>query len=359
MRILDLLRLGVGKHNAKETRSSGTGYTAQIIAARSAFLTGSAGLGELTAAVQSCVTLWEGGLALADVKGTDLLTRRSLAMTARSLALRGEALFLIRDRLIPAVDWDVTTRDGVPRSYRLQIPEVGGPRSEIALAGEVLHFRIGSDAVTPWAGTAPLRRATLSAQLLAEIETALRDVFRDAPLGSQIVPMPEGSADDMEALRQGFRGKRGAALVVEGVAQATAAGMNPNIGKSPDQLSPDLSRTLAGELLRDAKGAVFSVFGVLPGLQNAATTGPLVREAQRHLAQLILQPIAGLMAEEATEKFGQAVNIDVVRPMQAFDHGGKARALATMLQALAQAKEAGIEGATLQDALTFIDWQDE
>ena len=354
MGILDLFR-----RKPVETRSSGTGYTAQIIAARASYIGGTAGLGELTAAVQSCVTLWEGGLALADVRGTDMLTRASLAMTARALALRGEAVFLIRDRLIPASDWDVTTRDGVARSYRLQISEAGGGRSEIALAGEVLHFRIGCNAVTPWAGSSPLSRSSLSAQLMSEIETALRDVFRDAPLGSQIVPMPEGSADDMEALRLGFRGKRGAALVVEGVAQATAAGMHPQLGKGPDQLSPDLSRTLAGELLREAKGAVYSAFGILPGLQNPATTGPMVREAQRHLAQLILQPVAMLMAEEASEKLGGKVTLDVVRPMQAFDAGGKARALATMVAALAQAKEAGIEGATLQDALAFIDWADE
>lgn len=342
-----------------ETRSSGTGYTAQVMQARASYIGGTAGLGELTAAVQSCVTLWEGGLALADVKGTDLLSRRALALTARSLALRGEAVFLIRDRLIPASDWDLTTQNGDPRSYRLQVSEAGGGRSEIALAGEVLHFRIGSDAYTPWAGSAPLRRSQLSAQLLAEVETAIRDVFRDAPIGSQIISVPEGSADDMEAMRQGFRGKRGFGFVIEGVAQATAAGMNPNIGKSPDQLSPDLSRTLAAELLKEAKGAVFSAFGVLPGLQNPATTGPMVREAQRHLAQLILQPVAMLMAEEATAKLGGKVLIDVVRPMQAYDAGGKARALATMVTALADAKEAGIEGATLHDALTFIDWQDE
>lgn len=354
MGILDLFR-----RKPVETRSSGTGYTAQIIAARASYIGGTAGLGELTAAVQSCVTLWEGGLALADVRGTDMLTRASLAMTARALALRGEAVFLIRDRLIPASDWDVTTRDGVARSYRLQISEAGGGRSEIALAGEVLHFRIGCDAVTPWAGSSPLSRSSLSAQLMAEIETALRDVFRDAPLGSQIIPVPEGSSDDMAGLRAGFRGRRGAALVIEGVAQAVGAGMHPQLGKAPDQLSPDLSRTLAGELLREAKGAVYSAFGILPGLQNPATTGPMVREAQRHLAQLILQPVAMLMAEEASEKLGGKVTLDVVRPMQAFDAGGKARALATMVAALAQAKEAGIEGATLQDALAFIDWADE
>lgn len=353
MGIMDLFR-----RKPVETRSSG-GYTGLIMAARQAHVAGASGLGELTAAVQSCVTLWESGLALADVKGTDLLTRRAMALTARSLALRGEAVFLIADRLIPASDWDVTTRNGDPRAYRLQVSEAGGGRSETVLAGEVLHFRIGSDAVMPWVGTAPLRRSQLSAELLAEVETALRDTFRNAPIGSQIVPMPEGSADDMEALRRSFVGKRGSAFVVEGVAQAVGAGMHPQLGKSPDQLSPDLSRTLADKMLTEAKGAIYSTFGVLPGLQNPLTTGPLVREAQRHLAQLILQPVALLMAEEATAKIGQAVKIDVVRPMQAFDAGGKARALATMVAALAQAKEAGIEGATLQDALSFIDWAEE
>lgn len=344
---------------AAETRSSGAGYTAQVMQARASYIGGSAGLGELTAAVQSCVTLWEGGLALADVKGTDLLTRRALALTARALALRGEAVFLIRDKLIPASDWDLTTINGEPRSYRLQVAEAGGGRSEIALAGEVLHFRIGSDAYTPWAGSAPLRRSQLSAQLLAELETAVLEVFRDAPLGSQIVPVPEGSADDMAGLRSGFRGKRGAALVIEGVAQAVGAGMHPQLGKGPDQLSPDLSRTLVDKLLSESKDAIYSAFGVLPGLQNPATTGPMVREAQRHLAQLILQPVAMLMAEEASDKLGTRVLIDAVRPMQAYDAGGKARALVSMIEGLARAKEAGIEGATLQDALSFIDWQDE
>jgi len=170
--------------------------------------------------------------------------------------------------------------------------------------------------------------------------------------------LPEGSGEDMEAMRRSFRGRRGAALVVEGVAQATAAGMNPNIGQSPDQLSPDLDRTLADKMLSDARNAIWSVFGILPGLMSAASTGPMVREAQRHLAQLTLQPMADLIAEEASEKLGTHVTLDVVRPMQAFDHGGKARAFGAMLQAYATAKEAGLDGATLEDALQFVDWQD-
>lgn len=357
MGLMDIFRRSTPP--AVETRAVQPGYTAALMAAREAWLSTASGLAELTAAVQGSVSLWEAGLSLADVRGTELLNRRCMALTARALALRGECLFLIReDQLIPATDWDLSTRYGQPRAYRIGLPEIGGGRHETVLAGEVLHFRIGCDAVTPWAGSAPLARARLSAGLLDEIMTALRDVFRDAPLGSQIVPVPEGSADDMEALRKSFRGSRGAALVIEGTAQATAAGMNPNLGKSPDQLSPHLDKTLADKLMIEAKDELHNVFGILPGLVNRSATGPMVREAQRHLAQLVLQPIANLLAEEATDKLGAAVTIDVVRPMQAFDHGGKARALGAMLQAMATAKEAGLDGVTIQDALQFIDWQD-
>lgn len=342
-----------------EKRSSGAGYTAAVMAARENWISGLATAAELTAAVQGCVTLWEGAFALGDVKGTDLLDRHAMALVGRSLALRGECVFLIRDRLVPFTDWDLTTRNGIPRAYRGLVPEVGGGRIENALAAEVLHLRIASDLYTPWAGKSPLSRVPLSASLLAEVETALRDVYRDAPMGSLIVPVPEGSADDMAGLRSGFRGRRGAALVIEGVAQATAAGMNPSIGQKPDQLSPDLSKSMTTESLAAARDAVLLAFGVLPALFNRSVTGPAVREAQRHLAQLVLQPIAQIVAEEATAKLGGKVTVDLVRPMQAFDAGGKARALSTMVAALAQAKEAGIEGATLQDALSFIDWQEE
>ena len=120
-------------------------------------------------------------------------------------------------------------------------------------------------------------------------------------------------------------------LKLDRLAQATAAGMNANLGQSPDQLSRQLDKTLADKLLTEAKGEIYSLFGILPGLTNPATTGPLVREAQRHLAQLVLQPIANLMAEEATEKLGGTVTLDVVRPMQAMDHGGTLRVSARTL----------------------------
>jgi phage portal protein BeeE len=345
------------KRSAPEKRASGTGYTAQMMAAREGFISGRSGLAELSGTVQACVSLWEGGFALADVQGTDLLTRRSMALLGRSLALRGESVCLITERgLVPFSDWDVSTRDGIPRAYRGTVNDTGGGRQVTALAAEVLHLRIGTDPVTPWAGTSPLRRSSLSASLLQEVETALRDVYRDAPFGSQIVYLPEGAAEDMAAMRAAFRGKRGASLVLEGAAQATAAGMNPNIGKSPDQLSPDLSRAMTGESLASARNAVAMAFGVLPGMINAASTGPMIREAQRHLAMWTLQPIAMLLSEEASAKLGTEVMVDVVRPAQAFDVGGRARALSTIIAALAEAKAAGLAPGDMNAALTLVNW---
>jgi hypothetical protein len=340
-----------------ERRASGSGYTAEIMASRTSYIKGASGIGELTATVQSCISLWESAFALADVTGTDLLDRRTMALIARAMGLRGEVVLMIAgEGLIAATDWDVSTRNGMPRAYRLNLPDAGGARSATVLAAEVLHLRIGSDTVAPWAGTSPLRRAPLTASLLHEVECALRDVYRDAPLGSLIVPLPESSADDMAIMRAAFRGKRGASLIVEGQAQATAAGMNPNLGKSPDQLSPDLSRSMTAETLDAARGAISMAFGVLPGLHNQSTTGPMVREAQRHLAGWVLQPLAELLAQEARIKLGVNVMIDVGRPLQAFDAGGRARALMGLVEAMGRAKELGLSADQWAVALQAVNW---
>lgn len=344
--------------SAPEHRSSGGGYTAQVMAARESHISGRRGVAELTGTVQSCISLWEGGFAMADVRGTDLLSRPVMAMIARTVALNGDAVFLIGDLgLVPATDWDLTTRDGQPRAYRLSIPEAGGGRTVTALAAEVLHLRIGTDTLTPWIGTAPLRRCSLTGAMLHAVESALAEVFENAPMGSQIVHLPDTGAEDMATLRGEFRGRRGSTMVMEGVAQATAAGMNPTIGQKPDNLSPDLSRSMTAETLAAARESIAMAYGVLPSWVNRAATGPAVREAQRQLAIWTLQPIAQLLAAEATAKLGAQVEIDTVRPLQAFDAGGRARALGAIVKTLAEAKEAGIPPGDLAAAMKLVDWQ--
>lgn len=341
-----------------EKRSSGSGFTAEIVAARSSYLSGKSGLAELTATAQSCISLWEGGFALADVEGTDILDRRTMALVGRALALRGEAVFLIRDDgLIPANDWDLSTRDAKPVAYRLSIPEAGGGRTETALAAEVLHFRVGCNPATPYAGVAPLRRAPLTASMLDAIESALGEVFEHAPLGSQIVPFPESRDVDLENLGRGFRGRRGRVMLRESVNVSAAGGPAPASDWRPADVTPDLKNSMSVETLGAARNAICAAFGVLPALFVDAAQGPLVREAQRHLAAWTLQPIAELVAEEATEKLGGAVTLDVLRPTQAFDSGGAARALGALVSAMAQAKEAGLPPEALAGAFRRLDWE--
>jgi hypothetical protein len=339
-----------------ETRAaSGAGYTAQMIQARTAYITGTNGRAELTATVQGAVTLWENGLSVADVDGTNLLTRRVLAITGRMLALRGEAIFYVTsDALIPVSDWDLSTRLSRPTAYRLTLPDVGGGKTVTALADEVLHFRIGADATQPWYGTAPLKRASLSADLLEVIERALVEVYGDAPLGSSIVPMPETPETDLVDIARGFRGSRGRVLVRELVQVQAAGGPAPAQDWRANDLTPDLSKAMLDKTLDQARDQINAAYGILPGLNNKATTGPMVREAQRHLAQWTLQPMAEQMAEEATDKLGSAVTLDVMRPLQAFDAGGRARAAVGIVQALAAAKEAGVDPAL---AFKLVDWE--
>ena len=360
MGILDIFRRNpvAADNEVHEKRASASGFTAEIIAARESYLSGSRGVAELTGTVQSCVSLWEGALAQADVAGTDLLTRADLAMTARGLALRGEALFLIDETegLIPASDWDLSTRHGRPRAYRVSISEAGGGYTRTALAAEVLHFRIGVDPVTPYFGQAPLRRAALTAGMLQAVEEALREVYENAPIGSMIVPFPESREDDLGALGRGFRGRRGRVLLRESVNVSAAGGPAPAADWKPADVSPDLSRAMTRESLDAARGSILGVFGVLPALMNGQAQGPLVREAQRHLATWVLQPIASVMADEARAKLGAPVEIDLLRPLQAFDAGGRARAFAGYVEALASAKQNGLTPGEVAEALRIVNW---
>ncbi|UOA32202.1 hypothetical protein DSM110093_01987 [Sulfitobacter sp. DSM 110093] len=340
-----------------EPRSSGTGYTTQVMQARADYIGGVDGVAELTGTVQGAVSLWEGGLSLADIDGTDLLTPATLALAARSLALRGEAVFLIRDDgLIPCSDWDLTTRFSRPTAYRVGIPDTGGGKTETALAGEVLHLRIGADVGMPYVGTSPLRRARLTAGLLQVMETALSEVYNNAPLGSSVIPFPEAPDQDMSDLARGFRGFRGKVLVRESVNVTAAGGPAPQTDLKPSDVSPDLSKAMTKETWATARSSIEMAYGVLPGLTNVAVTGPMVREAQRHLAQWALQPIAVMIGQEASEKLGGKIKLDVMRPLQAFDVGGRARALSAIVQTLALAKEAGVDPAL---ALKLVDWNSE
>jgi hypothetical protein len=82
----------------------------------------------------------------------------------------------------------------------------------------------------------------------------------------------------------------------------------------------------------------------------------MVREAQRHLCGWVLQPMAELLAQEASAKLGASVMIDVGRPLQAFDAGGRARALAQIIEAMGRAKELGLSAEEMESALLSVNF---
>jgi phage portal protein BeeE len=262
------------------------------------------------------------------------------------------------DLLTTGIDVPSITNLVFLRRDRISIPEAGGGTTQTALAAEVLHLRVGCDPAAPYYGTAPLKRASLTAGMLNAVESALAEVFENAPLGSQVVPMPEQPEQDTNKLGRSFRGQRGRVLLRESVQVSAAGGPAPQSDWKPASLSPDLEKSMAKETLDASRDAICGAFGVLPGLFSGATTGPLVREAQRHLAQWTLQPIATLLAEEASDKLGAEVTIDTMRPLSAFDAGGRARALLTVTQALAMAKQGDVSSADIAKALELVDWGD-
>lgn len=339
----------------EETRSAvPNGYTAQVMALREQWIAGHAGVGELTSTVQSCVSRWEHALAASAVSGTDMLPRHAMAAVGRALALRGESLWYIsEDGLLPVSDYDMTTRDGKPRAYRLTIPDSGGGRTVNALAAEVLHFRIGVDASAPWTGTSPLHRSSLTAGLLETIETVLAETYANAPIGSAVVPFPEAPGTDLETLSRGFKGRRGGVLLRESTNVAAAGGIAPQQDWKSQDLTPNLENAMLPQSLDRARNGILTAFGVLPALVDPAAPGQLVREAQRDLAAWTLQPIAMLIAEEVSDKLGAEVAIDVMGPLQAYDASLRARAFSTLVQGLAVAKEAGIDPDT---ALKLVNW---
>lgn len=345
-----------------EKRSAASGFTAEVMQMREAYIAGRSGIGELTATAQSCVSLWENGLSIAAVKGDgDLLDHNVMAMIGRSLAVRGESVWLIdavANRLIPCSQWDLRTRFADPVAYRVSIPEAGGGITQTVLAAEVLHVRVAADPAAPWFGTPPLRRASLTASMLNAVESSLGEVFENAPLGSQVVPMPEAAETENANMARSFRGQRGRVLLRESVTVSAAGGPVPQTDWRPSSLSPDIEKAMTIETLGAARDAICGAFGVLPALFYSQAQGPLVREAQRHLAQWTLQPIGELLAEEASDKLGGAISIDVMTPAQAFDAGGSARAFATFVGALAQAKEAGLDPGSVAAALAKLDWKE-
>ena len=355
---MSILSRFFGRRQAPETRSAGA-YTSLLANARADMIAGRRGAAEATAAVQACIGLWEGGLSAADVTGTDAHPPATLALAARNLALRGEwVAWIDGGRLVSAADWDVSTLDGRPRGNRQSHPGAGGGRRRTGMAGEGVPGALAPGPRAPWTGVPPLRRAGLTSELLATVEGVLGDVFAQAPMGSSVLPMPEMSDDDSAALSASFKGRRGSLLLRESVAVTSAGGAAPSTDWRPHGLTPEIKDAMLIESWDRARDAGCAVFGCHPSLIAAGGQAAAIREAQRGLAVWTLAPLAKLIAAEAAAKLMAPIAIDPVRPVQAWDAGGRARAITAVVKGIAEAKAAGLSDAETAAALRLVGWGD-
>ena len=100
------------------------------------------------------------------------------------------------------------------------------------------------------------------------------------------------------------RSERGRVLLRENTNVSATGGPTPATDWRPADLTPNLQAAMPAEMLAAARDSICGVFGVLPALFSPMGQGAMTREAQRHLATWCLQPIAELLAEEASEKLG-------------------------------------------------------
>ena len=184
------------------------------------------GLAELaaaeTACAEACVSLYARAFAVAvidpDIPVLDAPTRAAIA---RRLLLKGNAVYALdvdaggRLSITPASSYDITGGSN-PDSWRYRLELSGPSRNETRrLAGaSVLHFRINTDAQTPWQGSSPLESAGISSRMLARLETRMSQEA-NARAG-YMLEVPSGASDDsLNSLKTDLANMKGNVGLIE------------------------------------------------------------------------------------------------------------------------------------------------
>ena len=185
--------------NRHETRAADT-YTEAIIAQ----LIDSANADTIpsgtTAAEGIVVGLWGRAFASSTVtpagQVADSLTPRVLAMMGRDLAEFGESVWeieVVEGRLMLEHASDFTVEGMREWFYELDHAYPDGIISRQVPASRVLHLSYGEHGSQPWRGIGPLRQASTTRRLTANLETRLAD--ESSAWAGYLLPVPQVSAE--------------------------------------------------------------------------------------------------------------------------------------------------------------------
>ena len=310
------------------------GYGDLILAGLEATVAGDTSSVLRTSALETASGMWARALAAATVTGDrGALTRRVRHMIGRGLIRSGEALFVIdvddgQVRLLPASAFEV--QEGW--RYRAEVPQPPGKAASRTYARDaVVHFMWNVDPLQPWAATSPLGSASYGAKLAANTEAKLAEET-GAP-SALLLPVPtDGGDTSLDSLRNDIRNARGKAVVVEG----TAAGWEDEKKGTRHDWKAERLGPMIPEQLRllygDTLASVMEACGIPAALGISDADGTSQRESYRRWIMASVEPVAELLAEEASEKLDSEVAFDF-SGLWAHDIVGRATALGKLTDA--------------------------
>ena len=309
------------------------GYGDLILAGLEASVTGDASSVLKTSALETASGMWARALSAATVTGDrGALTRRVRHMIGRGLIRSGESVFVIDVdgagvQLVPVAAFEVM--EGWRYRVEVQVPP-GGSTSRTYSRDAVLHATWNVDPLQPWIGVGPMASAAYGAKLASNVEAKLAEET-GAP-SALLVPVPaDGGDESLASLRADIRNAKGSAVLVE----STVAGWDEAKGSKgtlfdwrAERLGPMIPEHLRG-LYGDTCAAVLEACGIPAALGTADADGTSQRESYRRWIMASVEPVAELVAEEASEKLDGQVAFDF-RNVWAHDLAGRAAAFAKL-----------------------------
>ncbi|MCY4028364.1 MAG: hypothetical protein OXH75_18875 [Acidobacteria bacterium] len=325
------------------------------------------------AAVEIAAGQWGRALATVGVPDGVPVGPSWLAEAGRDLARRGEALYLLdvaprgRLRLLRATSADVWGDGPDPADwwYRLTVAGPHSTRTVTAPAAAVVHLRFATEPHAPARGLSPLRFASLTGTLTAQLEQALG--YEAAGPVANLIALPEGfngqpPADDgtqtghdaptpADELAESIRTAKGRTLLPE----TTAAAYGDNTARAPRRdweparLGADPPMALV--TLRGAvENSVLACYGVPAPLGPLGITdGTAQREALRRFWTLTVQPLADMVSEELERVLERPVSLAIGRAAGTADVAARARAVKALTDA----------GVDKGDAMRRVGWEPE
>ncbi len=327
--------IGLGVSGGPTERRS---YSSTIIEALTAAAAGRSTVSALTTgAVAAAALVWGRALASATVDGPPSAVR-ALAPSVlfgmgHDLARHGEAVYRIGPggRLDPA--GGVTVEGGPdPDTWQYRVDLIGPSITEQRTipADGVIHVRHAPDAIQPWRGRSPIAIASATGRLAAGLESALSDEANNAPRAT-VSAVPEGPSD-VAALADTVQSARFKLCMPETVAggHGDRAGA-PARDWRPSRYGPDPPAPLV-TLRAAVEASVCACYGLAPVLLAGSGDGTLAREAWRRASVATFAPLAGLVGEEISAKWGEPIRL-TFEELKAADRSGNARAYRSLRSA--------------------------